>query len=98
MKLSKFISAALVLFSAATALAQVPGVKHVVIEDKNKKKPEKKHKTQTPVMRRMMREGSFTLHGRGVMPTDSSTNWASMIMGAGPEQQGVTSNDWETFW
>jgi hypothetical protein len=30
------------------------------------------------------------------MPTSSSPNWASMIMGAGPEQHGVTSNDWET--
>jgi predicted AlkP superfamily pyrophosphatase or phosphodiesterase len=31
-----------------------------------------------------------------VMPTSSSPDWASMIMGAGPEQHGVTSNDWET--
>jgi predicted AlkP superfamily pyrophosphatase or phosphodiesterase len=29
------------------------------------------------------------------MPTSSSPNWASMIMGAGPEQHGVTSNDWQ---
>jgi arylsulfatase A-like enzyme len=52
--------------------------------------------TNTPVLHRLMREGSFTLHARGVMPTSSSPNWASMIMGAGPEQHGVTSNDWET--
>jgi predicted AlkP superfamily pyrophosphatase or phosphodiesterase len=43
----------------------------------------------------MMKEGAFTLHARGVMPTVSSPNWASMIMGAGPEQHGVTSNEWE---
>jgi len=43
-----------------------------------------------------MREGAYTLHDRGVMPTSSSPNWASMIMGAGPEQHGITSNDWET--
>jgi predicted AlkP superfamily pyrophosphatase or phosphodiesterase len=30
------------------------------------------------------------------MPTSSSPNWASIIMGAGPEQHGVTSNEWET--
>jgi predicted AlkP superfamily pyrophosphatase or phosphodiesterase len=29
------------------------------------------------------------------MPTVSCPNWASMIMGAGPEQHGVTTNDWE---
>lgn len=50
----------------------------------------------TPVLHRLMRQGSYTLHARGVMPTSSSPNWASMIMGAGPEQHGVTSNDWET--
>jgi predicted AlkP superfamily pyrophosphatase or phosphodiesterase len=39
--------------------------------------------------------GAWTFHARGVMPTVSSPNWASMIMGAGPEQHGITSNDWE---
>jgi len=52
--------------------------------------------TNAPVMHRLMREGAWTLRARGVMPTSSSPNWASMIMGAGPEQHGVTSNDWET--
>src|SRR5215468_4281566 len=50
----------------------------------------------TPVLARLMKEGAFTLKARGVMPTSSSPNWASMIMGAGPEQHGVTSNEWET--
>jgi predicted AlkP superfamily pyrophosphatase or phosphodiesterase len=49
-----------------------------------------------PVLHKLMRAGSYTLHARGVMPTSSSPNWASIIMGAGPEQHGVTSNDWET--
>ena len=43
-----------------------------------------------------MRGGAYTLHARGVLPTVSSPNWASMIMGAGPEQHGITSNDWQT--
>jgi len=50
--------------------------------------------SNAPVLQRLMREGAYTLHARGVMPTSSSPNWASMIMGAGPEQHGVTSNDW----
>lgn len=49
-----------------------------------------------PVAHQLMREGAWTLRARGVMPTSSSPNWASMIMGAGPEQHGITSNDWET--
>jgi len=52
--------------------------------------------TNTPILHKLMRQGAYTLHARGVMPTSSSPNWASMIMGAGPEQHGVTSNDWET--
>tara|TARA_B100001057_G_scaffold480975_1_gene554461 strand:- start:3173 stop:4837 length:1665 start_codon:yes stop_codon:yes gene_type:complete len=49
----------------------------------------------TPVMDELMANGSYTLNARGVLPTSSSTNWASMVSGAGPEQHGVTSNGWE---
>jgi len=54
--------------------------------------------TNTPVLHQLMRSGSYTLHARGVMPTSSSPNWASMIMGAGPEQHGVTSNHERRSW
>lgn len=57
--------------------------------------PDGVDKALTPVMDRFMIEGSYTLKARAVMPTSSSPNWASMIMGAGPEQHGVTSNDWQ---
>ena len=52
--------------------------------------------TNAPVLHKLMREGAYTLHARGVLPTVSSPNWASMIMGAGPAQHGITSNDWQT--
>jgi len=39
--------------------------------------------------------GASTMHARAVLPTVSSPNWASMIMGAIPSQHGVTSNDWQ---
>jgi predicted AlkP superfamily pyrophosphatase or phosphodiesterase len=48
-----------------------------------------------PNLKRIMNAGSWTLKARGVMPTVSSPNWASIVMGAGPEQHGVTSNDWQ---
>src|SRR5436190_15431643 len=51
--------------------------------------------SNAPVLHKLMREGAYTLRARGVMPTSSSPNWASMIMGAGPEQHGITSNDWQ---
>ena len=54
-------------------------------------------KAPVPNIRRMMAAGAWTLNARGVMPTVSSPNWASIIMGAGPEQHGVTSNEWQPF-
>jgi predicted AlkP superfamily pyrophosphatase or phosphodiesterase len=40
------------------------------------------------------REGAYSLSARGVMPTITFPNFASMLSGAGPEQHGVTSNRW----
>jgi predicted AlkP superfamily pyrophosphatase or phosphodiesterase len=50
---------------------------------------------KAPRLRELMNRGAWTLNARGVMPTVSSPNWASLIMGAGPEQHGVTSNGWQ---
>ena len=50
---------------------------------------------RAPAIRALMEGGAHTLAARGVIPTVSSPNWASMISGAGPEQHGVTSNEWE---
>ncbi|HEX4217230.1 MAG TPA: alkaline phosphatase family protein, partial [Acidimicrobiales bacterium] len=76
-------------------LAQVPGVEHFVVIGVDGLSTEGVRRAKTPVLHRMMAEGAWTLHARGVMPTSSSPNWASMIMGAGPEQHGVLSNDWQ---
>src|SRR5271157_6012000 len=80
---------------AGPALAQVKGVDHVVIVGVDGLSPDGIRKAETPVLHGLMKEGASTLHARGVMPTSSSPNWASIIMGAGPEQHGVTSNDWQ---
>jgi predicted AlkP superfamily pyrophosphatase or phosphodiesterase len=77
------------------AVAQVPGVEHVVIIGVDGLSPDGIRKAPTPHLHQLMKTGASTLHARAVMPTVSSPNWASMIMGAGPEQHGVTTNDWE---
>ena len=51
----------------------------------------------SPSMNRLIGQGAYSFHARGVFPTSSSPNWASMIMGAGPEQHGITSNDWRLW-
>ncbi|MDX1978911.1 MAG: alkaline phosphatase [Bryobacteraceae bacterium] len=57
--------------------------------------PDGVRKANAPNLAKMRAQGAWTLRARGVMPTVSSPNWASMIMGAGPEQHGITSNDWQ---
>ena len=54
-------------------------------------------KAETPMLDSLMKNGAFTLHARPVLPSSSSPNWASMIMGANTEQHGITSNGWEKF-
>lgn len=71
------------------------GIKHVVVIGFDGLSPDGLNQTDTPNFDAIIREGSTTLHARAVLPTSSSTNWASMIMGAGPEQHGITTNAWE---
>jgi predicted AlkP superfamily pyrophosphatase or phosphodiesterase len=78
------------------SLATPAIAEHVLIIGVDGLSPDGIRKAQTPVLDKLMERGSFTLQARAVMPTSSSPNWASMIMGAGPEQHGITSNDWET--
>src|SRR5690242_1041907 len=68
---------------------------HVLILGFDGMSPDGVAKARTPVFHDLMRRGASTLHARGVIPTVSSPNWASMIMGAGPAEHGITSNEWQ---
>ena len=83
----------LLVLSTINSTAQV---KHMVVVGVDGLSPDGILHGDAPNLKRLREKGSWTYHARGVMPTSSSPNWASMIMGAGPEQHGVTSNDWET--
>src|SRR3954470_19711396 len=76
--------------------AAIPQVKHIVVIGCDGFGSIGFTPSNAPVLHKLMREGAWTLHARGVLPTVSSPNWASMIMGAGPEQHGIASNEWET--
>jgi predicted AlkP superfamily pyrophosphatase or phosphodiesterase len=80
---------------AREAPAQQPAVEHVVLVGVDGLSPEGIRRAGTPRLDELMASGSWTLHARGVIPTMSSPNWASMLSGAGPDQHGVTSNDWQ---
>lgn len=53
-------------------------------------------RAHTPVMDELIANGAVSLKTRSVMPTVSAPNWASHMMGAGPEQHAVTFNGWTT--
>ena len=80
--------------SDTTAEAFKP-LKHVIVIGVDGMSPDGIRNAPTPNMDHMMEQGAYTLRARGVLPTSSSPNWASMVMGVGPEQHGVTSNSWE---
>ena len=52
-------------------------VNHVVIIGVDAMSPDGIRNADTPVMNELMKNGAFTLNARGVLPTSSSTNWAS---------------------
>ena len=79
--------ATLFLYTALTAYAQ-----HVIVFGIDGLSVDGVNRANSPRLHQMMLESAWTLDARGVMPTLSSPNWASMIDGAGPEQHGITSN------
>lgn len=73
----------------------ISGIKHVIVIGFDGLSPDGLEKAITPTFDKIIKEGAYSFQARAVLPTSSSTNWASMIMGAGPEQHGITSNSWE---
>ena len=50
-------------------------------------------KGDTPFIRKMMKEGSYTLYKRTVLPSISGANWAAMMNGTPAESSGIIGND-----
>jgi len=75
--------------------SEIPDARHVIVIGVDAMSPDGIVNARTPVLDEIMKNGAYTLNARGVLPTSSSTNWASMVSGVGPAQHGVTSNEWE---
>ena len=50
---------------------------------------------RTPNIDELKQNGVYTMHAHAVLPTVSVPNWASLLMGAGPEQHGAKTNLWK---
>ena len=72
-------------------------IDHVVVIGVDGMSPDGIRNANTPMLDSMVQNGAATMQARSVLPSSSSPNWASMIMGADTEQHGITSNGWEKF-
>ena len=77
------------LVSSSHAYAQK--IKHVILIGSDGFGAYAFENAKIPNLRAMMKEGSWSLEARTVLPSSSAANWASMVMGAGPELHGYTT-------
>jgi len=85
-----------VLTSCAKTSEKWPsGIEHVIVIGVDGLSPDGIKNANTPVIDSLIAHGAIKRNVRTVLTSSSSQNWASMIMGAGPEQHGVINNDWE---
>lgn len=57
-------------------------------------RPDGIENTLTPNLHQLIYDGTSTMNARAVYPTSSGANWSSMLLGAGPDQHGISNNDW----
>ncbi|MEJ0105129.1 MAG: alkaline phosphatase family protein [Bacteroidota bacterium] len=81
--------------SAQPASLYPQKIDHVIIIGVDGMSPDGIRTASTPVMHSLIDNGSVKWNVRTVLPSSSSPNWASMIMGGGTELHGITDNDWE---
>jgi hypothetical protein len=93
MKTSIILSTIVFLLSFAVS-AQPAAPKHVILIGIDGVSAEGFQYANIPVINSLISQGVISLKTRGVMPTVSAPNWATILSGAGPEQHGVTSNNW----
>jgi len=89
-KFSKLILS-LFLFALAPAETFSQKIKHVILIGSDGFGAYAFENAKVPNLRAMMKEGSWSLKARTVLPSSSAANWASMVMGAGPELHGYTT-------
>jgi len=90
--MKKTLLLVLAVFFSVTGFSQIKDVKHVVLigADGLGAFILNKHKGSFPNLEKMMSQGASTLQMRSVLPSSSAVNWASFLMGAGPELHGYT--------
>jgi len=76
--------------SKSTTEKKQPIAKHVILIGSDGLGAYAFEKAKIPTIRKMMNAGSYSLKARAVLPSSSAVNWATMLMGSGPELHGYT--------
>lgn len=95
-KITILLCACLLLFACQQGTDKKPsGIKHVFVVGIDAMSAQGLEKANTPNMDFLIKNGAVCRSVRTVIPSSSSSNWASMLAGSGVEVHGITSNDWE---
>lgn len=86
-------AAALVLLSCSEPASRKELASHVIVIGLDGWGTWCMEKGEYPFIREMMKEGSWTLNKRVVLPSISGANWAAMMNGTPVESSGITNND-----
>jgi len=84
----------LIVVQAAQVFAQM-NHKHIIVIGIDGLGAKGIKEAHTPVLDSLMRAGAYSLQAKAVIPTVSSPNWASILMGATPTEHEITSNAWK---
>lgn len=85
----------LLVFLSSFSFAQTSDNKHIIVIGIDGLGAKGVMDAKTPVLDSLMKVGSYSLQAKAVIPTVSSPNWASILMGAKPESHEITSNAWK---
>lgn len=90
------LSAGILLTGCCRAENHPAGIRHFYVIGVDAMSVEGLKQAHTPNMDKLIADGAVCYNVRTVQPSSSSPNWGSMLMGAGPEIHGNSSNDWRT--
>ena len=80
-----------IVVTEAARVKGLKGVEHVILIGLDGWGAYSIPKADMPTVKSFMESGTYTLESRSVLPSSSAVNWASMVMGAGPEIHGFTN-------
>lgn len=88
------LMAGVLVFSGCSKRSELPEAQMVILIGIDGMSISGFQRATTPNLDELVRKGALSFKTRSVMPSVSGPNWASHLMGAGPEQHAVTMNGW----